>query len=209
LKRADTLVPTMARLGLHTRHANTVDEATGRLDLNNRAHLQIMCQSLASLVKQRVSIESQQKADYAQVMLWHEQLAMLDTQYDFSSFIASAMDMPEEHKNFDVCSRALDLLFTINEIELKYEQPKLLATKKPVNKDMIKAAFMKKIESYKKIATTAPKINPDLKTAFLAKIQQQKEKLRKLEEQKEAGDAIDDGELPADSLRVPNQSLRM
>ena len=78
LKRAETLQPTISRLGLNTRHANTVDEATGRLDLNNRAHLQIMCQSLVSLVKQRVQIESQ-KADFAQIMLWHEQLAILDT----------------------------------------------------------------------------------------------------------------------------------
>ena len=115
------------------------------------------------------------------------------------------MDMPEEHRNFDVCNRVLDLLYTMNEIERKYEQPKL--QKQKASKEMIKAAFMKKLEGYKQIAKTH-KFSGDLKTAFLRKIQQQREKIQKMEQDPASGDE-QQSELPADSLRVPNQSLRM
>ena len=60
-------------------NVNELDEKTGKLNVNNKAQLQLMCGHFSKLLRDRLNIKS---SDATAVALWHEQLAELDAKYN-------------------------------------------------------------------------------------------------------------------------------
>jgi hypothetical protein len=78
------------------------------------------------LLRERIQIED--KATIVALSLWHERLAQLDTIYNYSTFINTVMDLPEDHQNSDVIARILDLMHAIRVLEQESKIDKLNGT---------------------------------------------------------------------------------
>ena len=98
IKRIDSIGGSIATLGIHQMNANELNEQTGKLNINNKAHLQIMLGHYTHLLQERVEVQMTK----AQSALWHEKLAALDAKYNLQDFIFIAMDIPEDHVNYQL-----------------------------------------------------------------------------------------------------------
>lgn len=182
-------------------NANELNEQTGKLNINNKAHLQIMLGHYTHLLQERLEVQMTK----AQSALWHEKLAALDAKYNLRDFIFIAMDIPKDHVNYQLVGRVLDILDAIRDTDFEVNNSggfsgssspntsqygsnlSLIAKRNPIQE-----AFLKKIEQYKQ-RMNSPTAGSSMRQAFRAKIEAE---LKKMQAEKAAEE-----EITANSVR--------
>ena len=120
--------------------------------------------------------------------LWQEKLAALDAKYNLQEFIFTAMDLPQDHANFAVVSRILDILDVLRNQEFDFNSSGPAQTGRSgdysnassptlLKRNPIQEAFLIKIEQYKQ-RMNSPTVGSSMRQAFRAKIEAELKKMQ-------------------------------
>lgn len=104
---------------VETISADLVDKVPRIVDLNNRAQLELLLDSICKLSKQRLRVEIKDRQGHQDeedlhcpndhIELYRLRLKDLCERIDLDVFIKDALSLPEEHPNTELCHRILDV----------------------------------------------------------------------------------------------------